>query len=379
LSVIMRKSYLAFGTMTGTSMDGIDVAAIETDGLQVVRSRGHVHVPYALSFQKRLKEAEKLAHEQCGAFNDEALVAELTELHIVALAQLRDACALGSRPIDVIGFHGQTLFHAPKNKLTLQIGDGAKIAAHFKCPVVDQFRIDDVQAGGQGAPLAPAYHQALVLRDGLAPTAVINCGGIANISMVSGAGWAQVFASDVGPGNVLLDRFVRDVSKGARAFDEDGLWALQGAVDPVYLAALHRLNSRPVVWPSSFDSYDFTLPAYEGLHHFNICATLAFYTGQKMAVALLDQCRHLNIHVKAVVFCGGGWYNPAIVDAFKVAMPQQVLCQFSSDVNWCSDAIEAETFAYLAVKNLKNLTGSAPNTTGVPYPMVCGRLHLGTV
>lgn len=370
-------------------MDGVDVAMIKTNGIDVVESLGHVSLAYPVDLQQRLKALARVAadcagdvsvcREICGDW-DRAIV-DMTAYHIDAISQL---VAGYSGSIDVIGFHGQTLYHNPGLNITLQVGDGAALMRVLNVPVVQQFRLHDVAAGGQGAPLAPVYHQALVLRDDLAPAVVINCGGITNATVVEGAGWGQVWASDLGPGSGLIDRLVAESSQGRLHYDRDGVMALQGRVDQELLARLWqqgiRDGARAFVdraWPKSLDIHDAVLPsgiAHDGQGLYNACATLLQFSAETVLFNLLHR---LQAHAYRIVVCGGGWQNPVLLEAFQSLLaeyrPQDRLL-LASQCGWQAQAVEAELFAFLAVRAQLGLPGSGPQTTGVATPCVGGEL-----
>lgn len=386
-----QREYYAIGTMSGTSMDGVDVALIRTDGESMIESIGHVSLSYPADLQLQLKQMAKQtalcagditqARLQCAHW-DEALQ-QLSQYHADAIADLIKRYPM---PIDVIGFHGQTLFHAPADHLTVQVGLADWLAKQFNCALVHQFRLQDVALGGQGAPLAPAYHQALVLRDHLAPAVVINCGGISNATVVEGEGWQQVCASDLGPGNGLIDRLVTQVSNGQQHYDCDGLYAKRGQLDQALLAQLWSTaiqgDSRHFVdrpWPKSLDIHDLRLPeniATDGQAFYDACYTLTYFTTDVIVQSLLPI---LYDEAYRFILCGGGWNNPVMLASLQRLCDEHlpdVRLQLSAELNWHAQAVEPEIFAYLAVRRLRRLPASGPHTTGVPSLCVAGELVL---
>lgn len=372
-------------------MDGVDVALIRTDGQSQVASVAHEHVPYAADFVLRLKKLERVCARCEGDWSEvlgqlptaEAIVAESTDYHARAIAQLllHNDC----QP-EMIGYHGQTLYHQPARGRTLQVGDAGSLARQFSCPVVADFRRRDVQAGGQGAPLVPLYHQALVRSQGLSSALVINCGGIANTTWVAGD---QLAAADIGPGCVLLDRWVREKTAGEYTYDHAGQWARQGkCYQPWWQWLCQHALGQPLAqfssqsWPGSLDSYDIQLPpatTWPSVSLADGCYTLAAFTAYCMVQSLLQQ-GVADALPEFVILAGGGWQHPVIrqqfVKAWRQLGGQRVVD--SEYFSWSSQAIEAEAFAYLAVRHAQGLPTSLPETTGVPTACVGGVLFDAT-
>ncbi len=408
-----KTLYTAIGTMSGTSMDGVDVAMIRTNGVDKIESLGHVSVSYPAALQSDLKKLAQLSSEAKGNVmvvrqrcdHWASSLQQLTEYHEQAIQQLMQQV---KQPVDVVGFHGQTLYHAPQDGLTLQVGDAEYLSQVLALPLVHQFRLHDVTLGGQGAPLAPAYHQALVLRDQLTPAVVINCGGITNVTVVDGDGWDQVHASDIGPGNGLIDRLVMLATEGKQHFDKDGFFASQGELDSALLEQLwqmavcgdsHAFAAKP--WPKSLDIHDLVLPegvALAGQAFYDACYTVTYFTADMLVQGLLTGSRIESGMTSAksgmtsakpgmtsaksgiqqrIVLAGGGWNNPVLLKLFKQCVKQtmpQAEVLLCDQVNWQSQAIEAEIFAYLAVRRLLQLPASGPYTTGVSELCLAGEL-----
>ncbi|MDF1759245.1 MAG: anhydro-N-acetylmuramic acid kinase [Coxiellaceae bacterium] len=390
-----KTLYTAIGTMSGTSMDGVDVAMVRTNGVDKIESLGHVSVSYPAALQSDLKKLAQLASEAKGNVavvqqrcdHWASSLQQLTQYHAQAIQQLMQQV---NHPVDVVGFHGQTLYHAPQDGLTLQVGDAKYLSQTLALPLVHQFRLQDVTQGGQGAPLAPAYHQALVLRDQLTPAVVINCGGIANVTVVEGDGWEQVHASDIGPGNGLIDRLVMLATDGKQHYDKDGFFASQGQLDTELLQQLWRTavcgDTRAFAdkpWPKSLDIHDLVLPeviALAGQAFYDACYTVTYFTVDMLVQGLAlhcESCKQSAAERGNLILAGGGWNNPVLLKLFnqrvKQSMPQAevLLCD---QVNWQSQAIEAEIFAYLAVRRLLQLPASGPYTTGVRELCIAGEV-----
>lgn len=408
----------SIGLMSGTSMDGIDAALIETDGKHHVKSFAHVHLPYSSEAQLLFKALEYTVQEAQGCLSlaakkfpegltaycekqlglssaqtrklalnkylkaelghneDELTLAKMiaysTKLHAQAAQEVRKNAP--NLLIECVGYHGQTVFHRPEQKKTVQIGSGDMLAATIKLTVVYDFRSHDVALGGRGAPFAPLYHQALAVRDRLYPIGVINCGGIANMTLILGEALDDILGFDTGPGNCLLDMYIRKITQGRKQMDENGEYALAGRPNKAILEALEQ--SRQKRYPQALDTHDFMLPdTLEQLSPQDACATLVQFTVESIIHALKQQQSPLP---KRYILCGGGAYHPGIRQALTQRLKEiihvETVVHTPVEIGWENQAIEAELMAYLAVRSLKNLPLSLPKTTGVPYPASGGKI-----
>ncbi len=360
----------AIGLMSGTSLDGVDVALIRTDGERVAGFGPSGYRPYAESERAVLRQALAVATALSERTARPGVLADaeqvVTRAHAEAVgAFLRDN-GLAAREIDIVGFHGQTVLHRPQRRLTVQIGGAAALAKTIGIPVMHDFRAADVAAGGQGAPLVPVYHRALARsleREG--PVVLVNIGGVANITYIDGA--ETLIACDTGPGNALLDDFMARVA--GRPFDNEGRLAAQGKADEAWLSAAldHPFFAKPP--PKSLDRNDFAAFAPQGLSPADGAATLTAFTAASIAaVAPL-----LPAMPRSWIVVGGGARNPTLLRMLRTRLsPASV--ETGDDHGWSSDAIEAQAFGYLAVRALKGLPLSYPATTGVPEPMPGGVL-----
>ena len=265
---------------------------------------------------------------------------------------------------ELVGFHGQTVFHAPRRRLTVQIGDGPALARRLRLPVVCDFRAADVAAGGEGAPFVPAYHRALVRAAGLTgDTVVVNIGGVANLTRLAADG--AIAAGDTGPGNALLDDFVR--ARTGRPMDEGGALSGRGTVDRAVLAALMANPFFGLPMPKSLDRDAFSSGAVARRSTEDGAATLAAFTAATIAKGIA-----VAGGADTIVVAGGGAHNPTILGMLEDAAGTPVLK--AADLGWSGDFVEAEAFAYLAARSLAGLPLSYPETTGVPRPMPGGVL-----
>ncbi len=345
------------GLMSGTSLDGVDAALIDTDGETVFARGPTVSLPYDPALRADLRRLLDRAPDL--EANDPALrdaEIRLTDRHLAAIRAL-DA------PAELIGFHGQTILHRPQHGHTWQIGDAGRLAAATGTSVAYDFRSADVAAGGQGAPLVPAYHAALA-SELEHPLLVLNIGGVANITWIDGA---TLLACDTGPGNALLDDFCAQHT--VEPMDRDGRLALAGTPDAAVLAVLlaDPYFARPA--PKSLDRQDFAgaLLAVAHLPLADGAATLAAFTARAVAATPLPGMP------ARVLVTGGGRRNPAIMAALRAAFACPVAPVETA--GWDGDALEAECFAFLAVRSMRGLPLSYPGTTGVPHPVTGGRIH----
>ena len=347
------------GLMSGTSMDGIDAALVRTDGERRVEPLAFVTIPYEDSFRAALRSCLG------GKGPVEEVERAVTDAHADAVRRLLADAGTEAAAVDLIGFHGQTIHHDPARRRTWQIGDGARLARATGIAVVNDFRTADVEAGGQGAPLVPLFHRALA--DALPrPLAVLNIGGVANVTWI-GEGEDDVIACDTGPGNALVDDWVLS-GQGAR-YDSGGSLAARGTVDEGALAALlaHPYFDRPA--PKSLDRDAFDPAPVRGLTVEDGAATLTAFTAASVARIV----PHLPDAPVRWLVCGGGRHNATLMGmlADRLGVPVDPV----EAVGWNGDALEAEAFAYLAVRSRKGLPLSLPATTGVPRPMTGGRFH----
>jgi anhydro-N-acetylmuramic acid kinase len=350
--------------MSGTSLDGIDAALIRTDGETITELGPALTIAYDSDLRERIRGvlgAEKLAREAASV----ARAVTLAHVEIVRILLARNAFPFAD--LQVIGFHGHTILHRPDAGITRQIGDGGLLAELTGIPVVNDFRTADVGAGGQGAPLVPLFHRALAQHLEL-PVAVLNLGGVGNVTWIGGAGDDEILAFDTGPGNALIDDWV--LRHTGRAFDDNGAIAAAGTVNQEALAALLTnpfFSRKP---PKSLDRNHFNITAMAGLPVNDGAATLAAFTAASVASAQ----RHLPAAPKQWLVTGGGRHNSALMAALRGVLVAPVAAVES--VAWDGDALEAQAFAFLAVRSLRGLPLSLPRTTGVSRPTLGGKLHL---
>ncbi len=352
---------LALGLMSGTSLDGIDAALVETDGETVERLGPSLTVPYSAERRAALRAILG------GTGNVAGVERDLTLFHAEVVQRLLAEAKVSAHQVGLIGFHGHTILHRPDERRTWQIGDGALLAARTGIAVVNDFRSADVAEGGQGAPLVPVFHRALATGLG-GPLAVLNLGGVGNVSWIGEAG--ALLAFDTGPGNALIDDWA--LRHTGCPVDTDGRLAASGQVDAAAVAAFCRhpyFDRQP---PKSLDRDDFcalALRLVDGLSAADGAATLTAFTVASVAAA----AHHFPAPVLRWLVCGGGRHNPRIMAALGTALAAPV--EAVEAVGWDGDSMEAQAFAYLAVRASRGLPITFPETTGVPHPLGGGTLH----
>jgi anhydro-N-acetylmuramic acid kinase len=359
----------AIGLMSGTSLDGIDVALVETDGERIERLGPASYRPY--SDQDRVVLHGALADavgitargDRPGRCREaEALV---TRLHAEAIEAFLREKQIGADAVDVVGFHGQTVLHRPEARLTVQLGDGKALARRLGLPVVFDLRAADMEAGGQGAPLVPVFHRALADAAGLErPVAVLNLGGVANVTLI-GTG-DRLVAFDTGPGNALIDDWMRE--RTGHAFDEDGRNAARGQADEDLLARLLADPFFRQAPPKSLDRNRFSRALVARHSVEDGAATLAAFTARTVAraVAFMPEAP------KRWIVAGGGARNRELLRLLAEQLDAPLAT--ADAIGWSAEFLEAQAFAYLAVRSLKGLPLTFPGTTGVTTPTTGGVL-----
>ncbi len=347
---------IACGMMSGTSLDGVDVAIIETDGHSIKNFVENRYISYPESFRQKLRAllGKKDINEEIVA-----VTKELMDFHAeVFLGMKNHAC------VDVVGIHGQTLFHQPKSPLspakTWQIVDPEYLQSRIHKTIVYDFRSEDIRQGGEGAPLVPIYHHAL-FKHHPHPIAIINIGGVANMTWIEG-NVPQMTAGDTGPGNALMNDFLE--RRTGKIFDDQGKIASTGSIKE---SLLHAWLDHPYFhksFPKSLDRNTFSsiLRDLESISTEDGMRTLLEFTVQTIS-------NSFPMIPKNIYVCGGGRHNQYLMQRLQELSP----CPVSriEDAGFHGDFIEAEAFAFLAVRVLKNLDTSFPKTTGVKHP-TCG-------
>ncbi len=359
----MPEIYKAIGLMSGTSMDGIDAAIIETDGKDIARCRNYesITIPYDIDIKHKIKTSIQLGN----SVGD--LEEHLTKLHAQAVRSLLQKNKLSNDEIKVIGFHGQTLIHQPERKFTYQIGDGKLLAELTKIDVVNDFRSNDIKMGGQGAPLVPIFHRAIAIKLPK-PIAIVNIGGVANVTWLGDND--EMLAFDTGAGNALIDDLV--FKHTGKHYDNGGEIAERGKVDYNVLDILMKLSFFSKKPPKSLDRNEFASYVNQNIANMKLedaAATLVAFT----VSGIIRAEDYFPSKVKEFIITGGGRHNFNLMSQLRSLSRREVITIDS--MGFDGDSLEAQAFAYLAVRSIKGLPISFPTTTGVLAPVIGGKLN----
>ena len=358
----MNKSYNSLGLMSGTSGDGIDASVIETDGKTQYKVLKNQFFEYPFSITRqihKLKEEITNPNELLTHSKDIELIAEqITDHHANAANEM-----INKHDIDLIGFHGQTIYHNSDQKISKQIGSGEKLSKITKKTVICNFRENDLNNGGEGAPLAPIFHKLLVKQNKIKiPVSIINIGGISNITSINNN--FSMYSRDIGPGNCLIDKWIRLKSK--EKYDEKGSIARSGTIDKFILnQSLDNFYNNEISKKKSFDTNDFDLSFARGLNLENGAATLTEFTADICSKKIVSG----NIYVS-----GGGRKNTFLIERLEKKTNSEITLIDEMGID--GDFIESQAFAYLAVRSFLKLPISFPETTGCSEPCSGGKIFL---
>lgn len=349
---------MSIGLMSGTSLDGVDAALLKTDGAGVIERLGSAYVPYTPELRDKIRALFNKAP-------DAEVARELTLVNAAAVEKLLAETGVAAAAVDVIGFHGQTISHNPERRETCQMGDGALLARLTGIDVVNDLRVADVKAGGQGAPLVPVYHQAMAAQLEK-PVAILNIGGVANVTYIG----ETLLAFDVGAGNALIDDWM--LARAGKPYDEDGSAARAGTPDRTLVDQMmaHEFFKRPA--PKSLDRNAFAALSVAGATLEDGAATLTAFTIEGIVAAQAQ----FPAPPRAWIVAGGGRLNGFIMDELRrrLGVPVAPI----ETIGFNGAATEAEAWAYLAVRSLQGLPITFPGTTGAPQPLTGGTLHRKT-
>lgn len=390
LNVTRKPERIGIGIMSGTSVDGVDVAIISVKGSGEKLSYQQlafdtVDIPQELRSEifKQFNPAESSVDKLC------SLNFELGELFALAARSVVEKAGLRLEEIDFIGSHGQTIYHIPVNqrdaglvKSTMQIGEASVLAEMFQCPVVSDFRVRDMASGGEGAPLVP-YVDYLLFRSGTENIALQNIGGIGNVTYLPKGGSAfDVIAFDTGPGNMIMDEAIRILTQGKFLFDKNGELAAKGTVDDAILKELmaHPYFALPVpkstgreLFGAAFTRKIVDRMLGKGLSSEDILATVTMFT----AMTIVDQFDRFlpgDGGIDTLVVSGGGAYNATLLGFLRELGSFEVKTQ--EDLGFSSDSKEAVAFALLANETLFSVPNNVPSATGAAKQVVLGKLTI---
>ena len=375
-----KKIFSALGLMSGTSMDGVDLSLIETDGYDYFTQISDKYYEFndelyrdLIFLREKIKNSEDL---QKNSLLADEIEKRFTLFNAQIVKQFIDK--EGVKP-SLIGFHGQTIYHNFKNKISKQIGDGELLSQLTKCIVINKFRQQNLDNGGQGAPLTPIFHYLISKQISKNynldfPINIINIGGITNVTTVMGSEKIEndVHAYDIGPGNCLIDQWIRKNSNDK--FDYNGLKATSGNINELFLNQA-KDNFEISSIKESMDTNDFDISFIKGLSLEDGCATLTDFTAFLITEGIKKINQLNDINVKNFITCGGGRKNKNLMEKiYNYVNDDNVTIKDIDEFNFNGDFIESQTFAYLAVRRFLDLPISFPNTTRCTKPSLGGQI-----
>jgi anhydro-N-acetylmuramic acid kinase len=371
----MEKIFTSLGLMSGTSMDGVDASIIKSNGQDEYEAVFDQYFKYDDSIYEELVDIRnKINSSKDLAINSIVLADIERKITLFHATVCKKIISDNSINIDLIGFHGQTIFHNANEKISKQLGDANLLSDLLKKKVVYNFRENDIKNGGQGAPLAPIFHQLLVNQNKIIlPTCILNIGGIANITKVSSRNFNDLESYDIGPGNCLLDEWTRKNSK--ENFDKNGELAKEGTTDTVILnQAIDSFDNIKDKNNLSFDVKDFDLNFVRGLSLKDGLSTLTDFTATIIYKAIISSISlDKNIELNILV-CGGGRKNLSLINSIKDKLPFNIKISLIDDYKIKGDFVESQAFAYLAIRSYLKKVISFPKTTNVKVSCTGGTL-----
>ena len=369
----MNKSLISLGLMSGTSGDGVDASIINSDGKGYYKVLINEYFEYTDDISQniynlksninKLEDIKKFSKE----IND--LERKITLFHSNVVLK----CTKNNDfVIDLIGFHGQTILHSPKDKYSKQLGDGKLLSQLSKKKVIYNFRQKDLLEGGEGAPLSPIFHHLFVKEKKIdLPVCILNIGGIANLTLIKDLNEKNLISKDIGPGNCLIDEWMRRNKKGN--YDKNGELANAGITDKLILnQALEDFENIPDKNINSFDINDFEINFLRGLDLEDGASTITDFTGKIIASKLSREILKSSQKISKVILCGGGRKNKTLIEIIKLNINQTMKFETTDDYGLNGDFVESQAFAYLAIRSLLKLPISFPNTTGCKKPATGG-------
>tara|TARA_B100000963_G_scaffold360127_1_gene389847 strand:- start:327 stop:1454 length:1128 start_codon:yes stop_codon:yes gene_type:complete len=369
----MVKIFTVLGLMSGTSGDGVDASIISSDGINQYKVLMNKYFEYDQKIQEKLHKLREnvLKFEDLKRKEDDInyLEKEITLFHAKIV---REILKLTDKEVDLIGFHGQTIYHNPLEKVSKQIGDGKLLSQLVKKKVVVNFRQKDINNGGEGAPLAPIFHNLIVKQKKIKlPVCILNIGGISNVTSITDYDKGSFLSRDLGPGNCLINQWIRNNTKSN--FDKNGEIAKIGKINDLILnQALDNFHNDRNNERLSFDINDFSLGFVRGLNLEDGAATVTAFTGSIIGSRLLNFLSKSNNNSWRVLICGGGRKNLTLIEKIKIETPKNFIIQPIDDYDIDGDYVESQAFAFLAIRSFLNLPISFPNTTGCQEPISGG-------
>ena len=371
----MGKIFTSLGLMSGTSGDGVDASIINSDGIDHYKEIYNNYFQFDQKIYENIHNLKgKIVKLQDLKEKDEevySLEKDITLFHAKVVNEILETV---DNNIDLIGFHGQTIYHNSLDKISRQLGDGKLLSQLSKKTIVCNFRKNDIQNGGEGAPLTPVFHKLIVKKNKIdLPVCILNIGGIANITLVNDYNKDNFVSRDLGPGNCLIDEWIRNNTK--KKFDNNGDIAKRGKINDLILnQALDNFENKLDQKTSSFDTKDFSLGFVRGLDLDDGAATVTEFTARIIGLELIDFLSHAKEKFAKVLVCGGGRKNFYLIERIKNMVPRNFIFQNVDELGIKGDYVESQAFAYLAIRSYLKLPISFPNTTGCKNPTIGGSI-----
>ena len=371
----MSKSINSLGLMSGTSGDGVDASVVNSDGMNQCKVLFNKYFQYTeeISYTIHKLKNNIFKIDDIIKFSDQIndLERKITLFHSNVVSKCIE---INDFEIDIIGFHGQTILHSPKEKYSKQLGDGKLLSQLSKKKVVYDFRQNDLKKGGEGAPLSPIFHKLFVKKNKIdLPVCILNIGGISNLTIVLDTNEQNLISRDIGPGNCLIDEWVRRNKRGN--FDKNGELAASGVTNKLLLnQALDDFENISLKNKKTFDVNDFEINFLRGLNLKDGVSTITEFTSKIISSNLSNEILKLNKKISRIILCGGGRKNYTLVERIKYNCDTKFKFETTDDYNVDGDFIESQAFAYLAIRSILKLPISFPNTTGCISPSIGGKL-----
>ena len=371
----MEKIYTSLGLMSGTSMDGVDASIISSDGEKQYESIFNEYFEYDGDLYRDLVNLRNKINSANDIILNSKLInnieRKITLFHAKICNKIINE---NGNEIDLVGFHGQTIFHDANQKISKQLGDGSLLSNLLKKDVVYNFRANDIANGGQGAPLAPIFHNLLINKTHMKlPVCVLNIGGIANITIIISDKKEDLKSQDIGPGNCLLDEWVRKHTNNR--FDDGGKAASVGKIDKTILnQAIENFDNIKIGDNLSFDIKDFDLSFVRGLSYENGLSTLTKFTSEIIYQSIANITKIYQNEKINILVCGGGRKNLTLIENIRKKLPNNITLSLIDDFNINGDFVESQAFAYLAIRSLLKKPISFTNTTNVKKSCTGGDL-----
>ena len=362
----MEKFYTSLGLMSGTSMDGIDASIIRSDGENEYQSTFDEFFEYDQALYKDLVNLRNKINSANDIIVNSKLVSEIERKITLYHAEICNKIINKSNyEVDLIGFHGQTIFHDASQKISKQLGDGSLLSNLLKKDVIYNFRANDIANGGQGAPLAPIFHNLIINKNRIElPVFILNIGGIANITIITSNKNDDLISYDIGPGNCLLDEWVRKHT--SYRYDFNGKAASIGKIDEIILnQATENFENINKNKNLSFDIKDFDLSFVRGLSYEDGLSTLTKFTSEIICDSIIKNTKKDKANKINLLVCGGGRKNLTLIENIRNKLPNNINLDLIDNYNINGDFIESQAFAYLAIRSLLKKEISFVKTTNV--------------